>query len=81
MSSKSNSKKLLPKPRHEPNALHLSRFGYALENSDIKRHIALNRAAKSPKALEALRRLNLIRNITVRNIVIIYDIFYRKYHK
>ncbi len=64
MSSKRESKKLLPKPRRDPNALHLSRFGYELDNSDIKRHIALNKAAKSSKALEALRRLNLIRNIT-----------------
>lgn len=52
--------KILPAPK---NTNHLSKYGYSLDESAQKRHNALKRAVDD-KGLEALRRLNLIRNIT-----------------
>jgi len=55
-------KKLLPKPDKSNT---LSRFGYSLSHKTNSRHNSLKSASKKYGTLPVLKRLNLIRNLTV----------------
>jgi len=55
-------KKLLPNPDKSNT---LSRFGYSLLHKTNSRHSSLKSASKKYGTLPVLKRLNLIRNLTV----------------
>lgn len=55
-------RKLLPKPDKSNT---LSRFGYSLSHKSTSRHTSLKSASKKYGTLPVLKRLNLIRNLTV----------------
>jgi hypothetical protein len=55
-------RKLLPKPDKSNT---LSRFGYSLSHKSTSRHNSLKSASKKYGTLPVLKRLNLIRNLTV----------------
>ena len=56
------AKKLLPQPDKSNT---LSRFGYSLTHKANSRHTSLKTASKKYGTLPVLKRLNLIRNLTV----------------
>lgn len=56
------ARKLLPKPDKSNT---LSRFGYSLTHKQTSRHNSLKSASKKYGTLPVLKRLNLIRNLTV----------------
>jgi hypothetical protein len=59
------SRRLLPQPGQ---GYHLSKFGYSLSHKKSSRQSSLKAASKKYGTLPVLKRVNLIRNILVRNI-------------